>query len=260
MSLSPLPKKGSFSNLLSFFPGHRRTISSKTLKKTPSKSSDFEDEQKSDIEKTAKLEISLKKANEELHQLKLKNSYLRKKILTLQSKSTKTLGENYLEMNQNIKNIYKIQNESIKLIDFLFKAIEKAFNFSPNWSIDGNFEIELIENFQDFQNKTQINTSSYIQKIMGWRHNFINDLISPVDSRKNAAESPIKNSRSVSSIIASSIKVYAVGLQDYFNSSPLHLQFRKGEIIEITQVKGDICEGKIGNRQGVFPEKTVKIV
>ena len=260
MSLSPLPKKGSFSNHINSLTNHRRAASFKILKKSISKASDIVEDQTNDTEKIMKLESTLKNTKDELIFVKTKNSHLQKKFKILQTKYSKILGDSCGDVDVAINSIYNIQCESLKLIDFLFESLEKAYNASLNLRYDEDLELKLIKNFQKFQSKTQINSSGYIKKVMGWRHKFTDDLISPADSLKNSMTAAKKNYRSVSSIIASTIKVYAVGLIDFNGSSPLDIKFRKGEIIEIISTNGKICEGRIGDRQGTFPEQYVKIV
>lgn len=256
MSSSPIPKKGSFSKANSGSNIHRRAVSFKMLKPNCARPfegliGNIEENSKSQTpEKIIKfLQEELKKSNE-------KNHYLKKKIHLLKEKSSSSTSA---DLVKSLKDISNIQSECLKLIDSLFDSIEKLCNSANKNSLDEVFEMKLIESLQVFQKNTDINTSFYLKKVLNWRHSFCNDLISPAESIKNDSPVMKKNNRSVSTIIASTIKIYAVALKDSQNNGSC-LSFRKGEIIEIAHMKNGLCEGRIGDRKGMFSAELVKIV
>ena len=114
--------------------------------------------------------------------------------------------------------------------------------------------------WRNFQRKTRINTSEYVTKVLGWRHQFNDELLSPADSLRAEGKGKKKVMRSVSSIIASTIKVYGICLKDFCVDGKEDLWFKKGEIVEIVNMDNGNCGGRIGEREGVFPRDYVKIV
>jgi hypothetical protein len=269
MSSSPLLKRGTFSKLVTYTSSQKRIPSTKSLKTPPSNVSEVPQDQSENKEKIETLKSYLKSSKYETKAMKTKINYLKKKIKVLQEK-IKQQSDSSIEISSAVKKVYDTQTESMKLINALFDTLDTLYTTSsslnlPNKSafksdINQDLELNLIEKFQKFQNRTRISTRSYVKRIMIWRHKFTDDLIKPADSIKNSTLLPKKNSRSVSSIIASTIKVYAVGLKDHISYSPMSLIFRKGEIIEITNTVNGTCEGRIGDRQGKFPASYAKIV
>ena len=165
MSSSPIPKKGSFSNLVNAISSHRRTTSFKSIKTGASKAIEILQEPSNDeTSKIKSLEKALKSARDELIHQKSKNRFLKKKLKVLQSKNFETLNESSIDIQTKIKNIYTTQCESLKLIDFLFETLEKTY--SSKSIITEDVEVNLIQSFQQFQNRTQIDTRKYIKNVM----------------------------------------------------------------------------------------------
>jgi hypothetical protein len=243
MSSSPLPKKGSFSNLLSLS-SHKRNISSKPSQISPIRPSHPTKDPHQQPDK--KSENSLNALKTQLSTLHQKNLNLKEKIKSLQkvlpSKPTKNLEES-----------------CIKLIDCLFNTLDEIFRFSLKSAKLENLEMRLIQEFQDFQTVTEKNTGIYIQKIMKWRHHFDDSLLSPADSLKEESGTR-KMSRSVSSIIASTVKNYGICLKDYQCREKNELNLQEGEIVEIIRFEKNMCQGRIADRVGMFPMDLVKIV
>ena len=266
MSSSPLPKKGSFSNLLSLTT-HKKNSSSKVKLSTsppplhalnPAAGYQFKD---CKLVKSKTSESSLSGLKSQVNYLLQKNQDLKEKLKKIQ---------NLLNNPQNsIKNLSKpdwtdwkqreTEETYMSLIDSLFLILDEIFMFSLNSCKLQDLELRLIQEFQEFQKRTERSTGGYVQRIMKWRHQFNDSLMSPAESSKEDLASK-KLTRSVSSIIASSVKNYAVCLKDHQGKGEHELRFRKGEIVEIVREDKDLCVGRVGTREGAFSKELVKIV
>lgn len=263
MSSSPLPKKGSFSNLLSLTT-HKKNSSSK-VKLSPSPPPQHAASpavpyqyKNCRLVKSKTSENSLSSLKSQVNHLLQKNQDLKEKLKKIQ---------NLIKNPQNsIKSPdwpgwKQRENEEtyMRLIDSLFLILDEIFMFSLNSCKLQDLELRLIQEFQEFQKRTERSTGGYVQRIMKWRHQFNDSLMSPAESSKEDLASK-KLTRSVSSIIASSVKNYAVCLKDHQGKGEHELGFRKGEIVEIVREDKDLCVGRVGTREGAFSKEFVKIV
>ena len=263
MSASPLPKKGSFSKFFTNSSQHKRVPSYKIYKHSqthtshqPSPSLTPTPPPPNPLPHTPDSTIShLTDQNRELQK---QVNHLKHQILTLQPRSSKIKTPSF-DLTEK-KTFLETQEKCLNLIDSLFNCLNNIFTNSINQVKLEDLELKLIDDFQNFQKKTKINTSEYVKKVLGWRHRFNDELLSPADSIKVEGKLKKRVVRSVSSIIASSIKVYGICVRDFCVDSKEGLWFKKGEIVEIVNTENGSCEGRIGGRVAVFPKEFVKIV
>lgn len=257
MSASPLPKKGSFSKLFALSNQHKRTPSIKSKKHSPVQIIHLHQEPPNFFVKPQIPDPSISALKEENLQLSKKVSSLKQKIRILQSSQKIQISS--FDPSEK-KNLLETQEKCLQLIDSLFNSLNTIFLNSVKKVKFEDFELKLINDFQNFQRKTRINTSEYVKKVLGWRHQFNDELLSPADSLNAEGKMKKKVMRSVSSIIASSIKVYGVCLKDFCADGKNGIWFKKGEIVEVVNMQNGKCEGRIGDRRAVFSEEFVKIV
>lgn len=254
MSTSPLPKKGSFSKFFTNSSQHKRVPSYKILNHSPIRT--FHKPSPPPPPQTPDATIS--NLTEQNLELQKQVNLLKHQIQTLQPKPSKIQTPSF-DLTEK-KNFLETQEKCLNLIDSLFNCLNNIFTNSINQVKLEDLELKLIDDFQNFQKKTKINTSEYVKKVMGWRHRFNDELLSPADSIKAEGKLKKRVVRSVSSIIASSIKVYGICVKDFCVDSKEGLWFKKGEIVEIVDMDNGSYEGRIGGREAVFPKEFVKIV